>query len=47
MTTVAEGIETQQQLDILSKLGCNFGQGYWFSPPVCDKDAIALMKKQK
>lgn len=43
MTTVAEGIENQQQLDILRDLGCNFGQGYLFSPPVSLEDAIALM----
>ncbi len=44
MTTVAEGIENQEQLDILRDLGCNFGQGYFFSPPVCLEDAIALIK---
>lgn len=45
MTTVAEGIENQQQLDILRNLGCNFGQGYFFSPPVTLEDAIALLVK--
>lgn len=43
MTTVAEGIENQEQLDILRDLGCNFGQGYLFSPPITLEDAIALM----
>nr|WP_269471172.1 EAL domain-containing protein [Thiomicrorhabdus aquaedulcis] len=28
LPTVAEGIETQEQLDILTGLGCNYGQGY-------------------
>ena len=31
---VAEGIETQQQLDILKSKKCNIGQGYLFSRPV-------------
>jgi diguanylate cyclase (GGDEF)-like protein len=31
---VAEGIETQQQLDILKNQKCNIGQGYLFSRPV-------------
>ncbi|HEX4541362.1 MAG TPA: EAL domain-containing protein [Acidimicrobiales bacterium] len=30
MLTVAEGIETAQQADILTKLGCELGQGYFF-----------------
>jgi len=34
MEMVAEGIETQDQLDWLKGLGCQYGQGYWFSPPV-------------
>jgi EAL domain-containing protein (putative c-di-GMP-specific phosphodiesterase class I) len=31
MTTTAEGVETQQQLDLLRSLGCNQMQGYLFS----------------
>jgi EAL domain-containing protein (putative c-di-GMP-specific phosphodiesterase class I) len=30
---IAEGIETSQQVTILKRLGCDFGQGYWFSKP--------------
>lgn len=32
--TVAEGIETQEQLDYLSEAGCNMVQGYIFSKPL-------------
>jgi EAL domain-containing protein (putative c-di-GMP-specific phosphodiesterase class I) len=35
---VAEGIETQVQLDMLSDLNCNFGQGYLFSKPLLKDD---------
>jgi EAL domain-containing protein (putative c-di-GMP-specific phosphodiesterase class I) len=30
----AEGIETEEQRDLLMELGCAYGQGYWFSPPL-------------
>ena len=33
MTTTAEGVETQQQLELLRALGCSEMQGYLFSPP--------------
>jgi diguanylate cyclase (GGDEF)-like protein len=31
---VAEGIESEEQLDCLRKLGCECGQGFLFSPPM-------------
>ncbi len=34
LTTVAEGVETREQLDILKDLGCRYIQGYYFSRPV-------------
>ena len=34
MKVIAEGIETEQQLDILRSLDCDEGQGYLFSRPV-------------
>jgi EAL domain-containing protein (putative c-di-GMP-specific phosphodiesterase class I) len=33
MTTVAEGVETIEQLEHLDALGCNIAQGYLFSRP--------------
>ncbi|MEE4639233.1 MAG: EAL domain-containing protein [Wenzhouxiangella sp.] len=33
-STTAEGIETAEQLDFLMRLGCHFGQGFYFSRPV-------------
>lgn len=34
LRTVAEGIETIEQLKVLQELGCNLGQGYLFSKPL-------------
>lgn len=42
--TVAEGVETRQQLVQLQELGCNFGQGYLFSKPVTAAAAKNLIK---
>jgi diguanylate cyclase (GGDEF)-like protein/PAS domain S-box-containing protein len=39
MEVTAEGIETLQQLRELQALGCDHGQGYYFSPPVSARDA--------
>jgi diguanylate cyclase (GGDEF)-like protein len=33
MTTVGEGVETQEQVDLLKALGCARGQGYLFGKP--------------
>lgn len=34
LKVVAEGVETAEQRDFLRELGCNYGQGYFFSEPV-------------
>jgi diguanylate cyclase (GGDEF)-like protein len=34
MTTVAEGVETREQLDFLLQVGCNQSQGYLHSKPI-------------
>jgi diguanylate cyclase (GGDEF)-like protein len=42
---VAEGVETSTQKDLLANLGCEFFQGYYFSPPVPAHKAEALLAK--
>jgi cyclic di-GMP phosphodiesterase Gmr len=39
MKTTAEGIETRAMADELRKLGCDFGQGYYFAKPLPPLDA--------
>ncbi|MDD1621010.1 MAG: EAL domain-containing protein [Methylococcaceae bacterium] len=34
LKVIAEGIETEQQRDLLVARGCDYGQGYWFSKPL-------------
>ena len=43
MDVVAEGVETREQLEILRSLGCQYGQGYFFSKPVDIRGAEAFI----
>jgi diguanylate cyclase (GGDEF)-like protein/PAS domain S-box-containing protein len=45
MITTAEGVETEEQLEILRAEGCTQVQGYLFSPPRPAKEIPALLKK--
>lgn len=38
MNIIAEGIETQEQVDILRSLDCEYGQGFFFEKPLCTGD---------
>jgi EAL domain-containing protein (putative c-di-GMP-specific phosphodiesterase class I) len=38
MKTVAEGVETEEQLELLRTLGCDAVQGYLVSPPASATD---------
>jgi diguanylate cyclase (GGDEF)-like protein/PAS domain S-box-containing protein len=46
LEVVAEGIETVMQLDQLKALGCEQGQGYYFSKPVDEESATELIQKE-
>ncbi len=47
LTLIAEGIETEHQLDFLKNIGCDIGQGYLFSKPVQESDFQDLLQKWK
>src|SRR5258707_3519843 len=40
---IAEGIEAPIQLQRLRTLGCEYGQGYFFSPPISAEDTRTLL----
>jgi EAL domain-containing protein (putative c-di-GMP-specific phosphodiesterase class I) len=46
LRVIAEGVETQEQLDALRKLECDEVQGYFFSKPVPKEQIDTLLKKK-
>ena len=42
--TVAEGVETEEQLQMLRKMRCTYVQGYYFSRPVPASEFEAFLK---
>lgn len=44
--TVAEGIETNEQLEFLEELGCDIGQGYYFSRPLEEEKFIEYVDRR-
>jgi diguanylate cyclase (GGDEF)-like protein/PAS domain S-box-containing protein len=47
MQTVAEGVETDPQAQLLRSLGCNFGQGYLFAHPLTAEEATTLLMENR
>jgi len=45
LKVIAEGIETEEQGKLLSDMGCDYGQGYYFSKPVPEKEFVAILKR--
>jgi EAL domain-containing protein (putative c-di-GMP-specific phosphodiesterase class I) len=43
--TTAEGVETQEQLDTLTRIGCTEVQGYFFSAAVPGPDVPDLLRR--
>lgn len=46
MDVVAEGVETESQMEKLRSLKCEYGQGYFFSKPLNEEAATALLASQ-
>ncbi|WP_461518595.1 putative bifunctional diguanylate cyclase/phosphodiesterase [Porticoccus sp.] len=43
LEVIAEGVETEAQLNILKTLGCNYFQGYYFHKPMAAESFTALV----
>jgi EAL domain-containing protein (putative c-di-GMP-specific phosphodiesterase class I) len=46
LTVIAEGVETEEQLTALSAMGCDRGQGFFFSRPVPATELEALVRSR-
>ena len=45
LTTVAEGVETAEQLDLLKKLDCSLAQGFYFARPQPGDEVEDLIRR--
>ena len=45
LAVVAEGVETREQVDYLSSLGCSVGQGYFFGRPMSADRFVAHVRE--
>ena len=45
MKTIAEGVETKEEIEYLKSLGCDFIQGYYYSKPLNKKNFEDFMNK--
>lgn len=45
MDVVTEGIETKDQIDFITRCGCQIGQGYYYAKPLCEKDFVAFAEE--
>ncbi|MBI3874012.1 MAG: EAL domain-containing protein, partial [Arcobacter sp.] len=46
LKTLAEGVETIDQLEFLQKEGCDYYQGYYFSKPILKNEFLTLTYAQ-
>ncbi len=47
MQVVAEGIETERQLQLLTEIGCDMGQGYYIGRPMSYDDMVQFIKENQ
>jgi EAL domain-containing protein (putative c-di-GMP-specific phosphodiesterase class I) len=43
MNSIAEGIETEEQLSLMRNLGCEYGQGFLFAKPLPADEATVML----
>lgn len=45
LPVIAEGVEEEEQVQLLKRLGCDYIQGFYFAKPMPEEDYLALVKK--
>jgi diguanylate cyclase (GGDEF)-like protein/PAS domain S-box-containing protein len=45
--TIAEGVETEGQRDLLQTFGCDYVQGYLYSPALPEEEFVALLAREQ
>ena len=43
---LAEGVETQEQVELLQNIGCDQVQGYYYAKPMPEDEFFELLKQQ-
>lgn len=43
---LAEGVETEEQIDLLKGIGCDQVQGYYYAKPMAEEQFFAMLKEQ-
>ncbi|MBT2678026.1 EAL domain-containing protein [Bacillus sp. ISL-35] len=46
LKVIAEGVETESQIDLLKSLGCQEVQGYYYSPPLPSNEYETMMNRE-
>lgn len=46
LSVTAEGVETEEQMNVLKNMGCQYAQGYYFAKPMVKGDVIGFLREQ-
>lgn len=47
MLTIVEGVENEEQLHLLQKVGCDYLQGFLVSPPLSEDEYRSFVKEEE
>lgn len=45
ISSIVEGVETEEQISFLKRIGCTMVQGYYFAKPMCEEDFVKYIDK--